>query len=177
MAAGSTHPPVTGVSVEEYLATSYKPACDYLDGVLRQKPLPTWKHGRLQGWLMQLINSGFTEFAAASEVAVRIREGRYLVPDVIAQRVDRIQSPYPTEPVHLCIEILSPDDRISELFAKCEEYHAWGVKTVWMVDPDNERAWEYRSGERPREIPADGSLTAEGIAIPLAEVFSVVHAR
>ncbi len=171
------HPPVSGVSVEEYLATSYKPACDYLDGVLRQKPLPTWKHGLLQGWLMQLINTAFSSFVAGSEVTLRIREGRYLVPDVIAQRRDHIQDPYPTEPVHLCIEILSPDDRTSELFAKCEEYHAWGVKTAWIVDPDNERAWEYRAGERPHELPADGSLTAEGIAIPLAEVFSVLHVR
>jgi len=177
MAAGSTHPPVTGVSVEEYLATSYKPACDYLDGVLRQKPLPTRKHGLLQRRLGQLIANGFPQFESESEVTVRIRGNRYLVPDLIVQRLDQVQDPYPTEPVHLCVEILSPDDRTSELFGKCEEYHAWGVKTTWIVDPDNERAWEYRSGERPHEIPADGSLTAEGIAIPLSEVFSVLHAR
>jgi len=177
MAAGSTHPPVTGVSVEEYLKTSYKPACDYLDGVLRQKPLPTRKHALLQSWLGQLIRTGFPGFEPESELTVRISERRYLVPDLAVQRMDHIQDPYPTEPVHLCVEILSPDDRTSELFAKCEEYHAWGVKMVWIVDPDNEPAWEYRSGERPHEIPADGSLTAEGIVIPLAEVFSVLHAR
>ncbi len=96
---------------------------------------------------------------------------------MIAQRRDHIQDPYPTEPVHLCIEILSPDDRMSEVLAKCEEYHAWGVATVWIADPDNERAWEYRAGQRLHEIPADGSLTAEGIAIPLTEAFSVLHAR
>lgn len=177
MAAGSTHPPVTGVSVEEYLKTSYKPACDYLDGVLRQKPLPTRKHGLLQSRLCQLINVAFPQLEAVPELTVRIRERRYLVPDVAVQRTDHIQDPYPLDPVHLCIEVLSPEDRVSELFAKCEEYHAWGVKTTWIVDPDNERAWEYRSGERPREIPAEGSLTAEGVAIPLAEIFSVLHAR
>jgi Uma2 family endonuclease len=176
MAAGSTTPLASGIAVEEYLATTYKPACEYLDGVLRQKPMPTWKHGELQSWLAELIRKGFRGFAAGSEVTVRIREGKYFIPDIIVQRRDRLQAPYPTEPVHLCIEILSPDDRSSEVFAKCEEYHAWGVAMTWIVDPDNERAWEYARGERPHEVASGGSLTAEGIAIPLSEVFSVLHA-
>ncbi len=177
MAAGSALPPVAAVSVEEYLATSYKPACEYLDGVLRQKPLPTRKHGLLQRRLGQLIDIGFPDFESESEVTVRIAEGKYYIPDVIAQRRDHIQDPYPTEPVALCIEILSPDDHMSEVLAKCEEYHAWGVPTAWILDPDEEQAWEYRAGQRPKEIPPDGSLTAEGIAIPLADAFSVLHAR
>jgi Uma2 family endonuclease len=131
----------TLVSVEEYLSTNYKPACDYIDGVLRQKPMPTWKHGLLQSYLAQLINQGFSPFVAASEITVRIRPGKYLVPDLIVQRRDRIQDPYPIEPVHLCVEVLSPEDRMSEELAKCEEYHAWGVQTAWIVDPDAKRAW------------------------------------
>jgi Uma2 family endonuclease len=177
MAAGSTFPPVEAVSVEEYPATSYKPACDYLDGVLRQKPLPTRKHGVLQGRFIQLISTGFPDFEAASEVTVQLRPGKYFVPDVIVQSRASIRDPYPTEPVHLCIEILSPDDRMSEALGKGEEYHAWGVPTVWIADPDCERAWEYRAGQRPAEIAAGGSLTADGIEIPLSEAFSVLHAR
>ena len=127
---------------------------------------------------MQLINIGFSQFAAGSEVTVRLREGKYFVPDVIVQRLDRIQEPYPTSPVHLCVEILSPDDHMSEALAKCEQYHAWGVETVWIVDPEAEQAWEYRSGERPlKRFRATVRLTAEGISIPLAEVFSVLHAH
>ena len=172
MAAGSTL-----VSVEEYLATSYKPACEYLNGVLRQKSLPTRKHGLLQRWLGQLIAEHFPQFEPASEITVRVSEGKYLVPDVIAQRIDHIQDPYPAEPVHLCIEILSPDDRVSEVFAKCEDYLAWGVHMTWIVDPESELAWEYRRGDRPQQIRADGCLTADGVSIPLTDVFSVLHMR
>jgi Uma2 family endonuclease len=164
----------TLISVEEYLRTNYKPACEYIDGVLRQKPMPTRKHGLIQGRLCQLLNMGFPDFEAASEVTVRLREGKYLVPDVVVQRRDRIQDPYPTDPVHLCVEILSPEDRMSEVFAKCEAYHAWGVETVWAVDPENRRAWEYRVGQRPAEILSNGRLTAEGISIPLTDVFAVL---
>ncbi len=163
------------VSAEEYLSTNYKPACEYLDGVLRQKPMPTWKHGLLQGQLLMLLNHGFRRFVAGTEVTIRIRTGKYLVPDLIVQCRDRIQDPYPSEPVHLCVEILSPDDRMSEILAKCEEYHAWGVETAWVVDPDAQRAWEYRSGQRPAEVSASGSLTADGISISLQDLFSVLR--
>jgi Uma2 family endonuclease len=169
MAAGSMIVPV-----EEYLSTTYRPNCEYIDGVLRPKPMPTRKHGLMQTWLAELIRRAFREFEAASEVTVRINASRYLVPDLIVQRRDRIQDPYPTEPVHLCVEVLSPDDRISEVFAKCEDYHAWGVVTTWIVDPEALRCWVYRNGERPHEVAEAGSLTAEGIVISVAELFSVL---
>ena len=165
----------TLVSVEEYLSTSYKPNCEYVDGVLYPKPMPTWMHGLLQSHLAMLINQGFAQFAAASEVTVQIRTGKYLVPDLIVQRRDSIQAPYPSVPVHLCVEVLSPDDRMSEAFAKCEEYHAWGAQTTWVLDPEEQRAWEYRTGKRPVEIPQIGWLTAEGISIPIADVFSILQ--
>ena len=162
------------VSVEEYLRSNYKPACEYVDGVLHQKPMPTWMHGLLQVHLAMLINQGFRQFVAAAEIAVQIRPGKYFVPDLAVQRRDSVQSPYPTSPVHLCIEILSPDDRMSEVLAKCEEYQAWGVQTTWIVDPETKRAWEYRKGERLVEVPAGGSLQADGISIPLADVMSAL---
>lgn len=167
MATGTT--PITA---EEYLRTSYQPNCEYIDGALRQKPMPTRKHGSVQIRIGRLLSDRFADFDAESEVTVRIRPEKYFVPDLIVQRRDHMQDPYPTEPVHLCIEILSPDDRLSEVLAKCEDYHAWGVETAWIVDPESRRAWEYRKGQLLTEVPAAGSLRAEGIEIPLAEVFS-----
>ena len=42
---------------------------------------------------------------------------------------------------------------------------------TWILDPDERRAWLFRKQHRPEEVPADGSLLAEGVSIPLAEVF------
>jgi len=120
----------TLVSVEEYLKGGYKPACEYLDGVLRQKPMPAWDHGFTQSRVGQLLNENSPDFAAASEITVGLSETRFLVPDVIAQRKTDLQRPYPTQPVHLVVEILSPEDRMSDVIAKCEQYHAWGCATA-----------------------------------------------
>ena len=167
MAAGTTLIPV-----EEYLRTNYKPNCEYIDGVLRPKPMGTLKHGRIQASFIRLIVGG--NFEIDPEVTVRIREGKYLIPDLIVQRKDAVQDPYPTAPVHVCIEILSPGDRVSELFAKCEEYHAWGVEMAWIVDPESRRAWEYPKGQLFREVPPDGCLIAEGISVSMASLFSAL---
>ena len=162
------------ISVTEYLATNYKPSCEYINGVLHAKPLGTRKHGIIQARIAALINANFEGYEAGSEISVQLSPTKVLIPDVIVQDRKNIQDPYPTEPVHLCIEILSPADRISEAFAKAEDYHAWGVPTVWILDPEARRSWEYCAGQRPVEIPAGGSLHAGEISITCKDIFAAL---
>ena len=162
------------ISEQEYLSTTYKPNCEYIDGVLRQKPMATEAHSAIQAELAYLVRARFSQFKPNTEFTLKIRTGKYYVPDLVVQRRDFIQSPYATAPVHLCVEIRSPEDRVSEVFQKCEEYHDWGVEMCWVIDPESRRAWEYRKGQLPTEVPAGGHLTAEGISIPLADVFAAL---
>ena len=162
------------ISVTEYLATNYKPSREYVDGVLYPKPMGTRKHGIIQARIAALINANFEGYEAGSEISVQMSPAKILIPDVIVQDRKNIQDPYPTEPVHLCIEILSPADRISEAFAKAEDYHAWGVPTVWILDPEARRSWEYCAGQRPVEIPAGGSLHAGEISITCKDIFAAL---
>ena len=159
------------VSEQEYLSTNYKPECEYIDGVLRQKSMPTSDHGTIQIGLGATIRQISREFIPGSEIRCHIRPGEYLVPDLVVQLRERYQHPYPTEPVHLCVEILSPDDSFGETVKKCEEYHRWGVEMTWIIDPESHRAWECARGQRPVEVPAGGSITAAGISILLDSMF------
>ncbi len=162
-------PAATLISVDEYLRTSYKPACEYRDGVLTQKAMPTRKHSKLQFRVNKLIDANFPAFEAGLEITVRLRSDRYLVPDVAVQRIESLQDPYPVEPIHLCVEILSPDDRFSETVSKAEEYLAWGVPTVWIVDPERQMAWSYDNHRGLHDATAH--LTAGEISISLADLF------
>jgi Uma2 family endonuclease len=65
------------------------------------------------------------EFKASRNSTCAFSPTRYLVPDVIAD--SKLQHPYPTEPVLLCVEVLSAENHIGAMLAKCEQYHAWGV--------------------------------------------------
>lgn len=161
----------TLISVHEYLQAGCKPACEYRDGVLTPKPMPTRKHSQAQFRINSLIDASAPGFEAGPELTLRLSAGRFLVPDIAVQQKDRIQDPYPTEPIHLCVEVLSPEDRLSAVIAKGEEYHAWGVPTVWIVDPERRLAWEFSRERGLREVPPGGSLNADPIKIALSDVF------
>src|SRR5712671_3138342 len=115
------------IPVEAYLRMTDKPYREYREGVLSPKPMPTWYHGAVQAMLASLLRK--VGLQAGCEITVRLSPTKYLIPDVVAAR--QMQHPYPTEPVLLCCEILSPEDRLGAMFAKCEEYHVWGVPFCW----------------------------------------------
>lgn len=156
------------VSVEDYLRRTEKPYCEYVDGVLHPKAMPTKLHAQIQKILMMLLERQGVE--ALSEVTVRLTLTKFLIPDVIAAPV--IQGPYPTEPVLLCVEILSPEDRIGATLAKCEQYHAWGVPFCWVIDPEKQTGWQYHAGREPERVDRAGTLTAGQLTARLEELFS-----
>jgi Uma2 family endonuclease len=157
------------VSVEDYLRRTEKPYCEYVDGVLYPKPMPTLLHGLIEFMLLTLLRKQGVQ--AVSEVTVRLSATKFLIPDVIAAPVLQ-QHPYPTDPVLLCVEILSPDDRVGTMLAKCEQYHAWGVPFCWVIDPEKQIGWHYHAGGDPERVDRGSTLIAAQLSVPLEELFS-----
>ena len=48
-------------------------------------------------------------------------------------------------PPFICIEVLSPDDRLLEMRQRVEDYLAFGVPHVWILDPATRQAWRCTS--------------------------------
>ena len=42
--------------------------------------------------------------------------------------------------------MLSPDDKLAEVRKKLDEYRAWGVPHVWLVDPHSKRLYTCEAG-------------------------------
>ena len=160
--------------MDEYLHTSYEPRCEYVNGALVSKAMGTKKHGKIQRRLVRLIEDAFPNYQPTPEQTVRISGSEYRTPDVTVEFSAESQDPYPITPVHLCIEIISPGDRVSETLKKCEIYHEWGVPHTWIIDPQTRRAWQYAKGSKPVEIAQVGELTAGEIHLSLAEIFAVL---
>ncbi len=158
------------VSVEEYLRTSYEPQCEYVDGVLFPKPMPTWEHALLQVWVASLIMRLFPQFAAGAEVHNKLREAEYRLPDISVDYREKATG-YAEQPIYLAVEILSPDERIGRTLAKCELYHDWGVAHCWVLDPAERRAWSYEKGTSPKETVV---LQAGEITLSLEQIFSIL---
>jgi Uma2 family endonuclease len=69
------------------------------------------------------------------------------------------------------VEILSRDDRASELDDKIEDYLEFGVENIWVVDPRRLRVTiQTRDGGR---ICRETVETSDGaVSVPLREIFA-----
>jgi len=76
----------------------------------------------------------------------------------------------------LVAEVVSPNDRASEVTEKALMWLDRGVRTVWVVDPDQRVAWVHRPGEpvllvRGEGAALDGQDVLPGFRLPLADLW------
>jgi len=130
------------VSVSEYLSTSYRPDCDYVDGVVLERNLGEYDHARLQGEALVYFHNRREEWGvrAVPEQRVQVSPTRFRVPDICVVIGKPTEQIFRTPPF-ICIEILSKDDRISEMQERVEDYLRFGVAYVWILDPRKRKAY------------------------------------
>jgi Uma2 family endonuclease len=165
MAAG------TLISVAEYLSTSYRPDRDYVDGVLLERNMGEKDHSRVQGLLVGFLISRRREWNihVFPEQRVQIKPNRFRVPDVcVVAGVEPDEQIFTTPPL-VCIEILSKDDRWSQMQEKIDDYLSFGVRHVWVIDPRSRKAYEFTAAgmHEVRELHAQNPE----IVVPLQALF------
>jgi Uma2 family endonuclease len=124
------------ISLSEYLATSYRPDREYVEGEVRERNVGKWEHARVQALLAAWFVNHESQWGvmASTEQRVRVSPKRIRVPDLVVLAA----GPQPdvlTDPPLLVIEILSPDDTYSDTQERAQEYRAMGVEMVWIIDP------------------------------------------
>ena len=127
---------ISQISLHEYLATNYRPDCEYVDGEVRERNVGKWEHARLQWLLAAWFFTHEKEWGitGSTEQRVRVSGKRVRAPDLVVLAAGR-QPDILTDPPLLVIEILSPDDSYSDTQERTQDYRAMGVETVWIVDP------------------------------------------
>jgi Uma2 family endonuclease len=162
----------TLISLEEYLSTSYSPDREYRDGVVMERNLGDYEHSFLQGRLTIYFGNGrkLWNVEVFPELRIRVREDWYPIPDVCLYPLPAPRERVPSSPPLLWIEILSPDDRMTDVWRKADELIANGVPYVWIIDPETLES-ELRTPSGIQRVP-DKTLRLEGspIVIPLLEV-------
>ena len=159
------------ISLEEYLAIHEKPESELVAGALIPKPMGTLQHMLMEKALLRLLAS-WEETAAGEAIhELSVRHGEDVrIPDVVLfPKGARFEKGLLIDPPFLCVEVLSPSQRPSELFAKCEVYHSWGVPYCWVIDPIGKAAWEYHKDSPLRDVA--GSLRAGEVAVAFADLF------
>jgi Uma2 family endonuclease len=154
-------PAVVHITLEEYLATDYKPDREWIDGELRERNVGTWEHARVLALLAARLGQHEDEWEVVGTIGQRIRlsPNRVRIPDLALLHKGK-QPPIVDEPPVLVVEILSPDDSYSDTQERVHDYRAMGIKAIWLVDPRT------RTGRMSSGIGEDAWLLAKVLKVP-----------
>ena len=105
------------------------------------------------------------------EQRIQVSPTRFRVPDLCIVAGPPPQEQILTQPPLVCVEILSPSDRMSRLQSKIADYLAFGVRYVWVVDPQARQAFVYTP--RGMHEVKDGLLQTEdpAVVVPLVQIY------
>ena len=162
------------IPVSEYLATIYEPDCDYVEGELQERNVGERPHGFLQGILATVfqVNRRAWDIVSGTEIRVQTSARHFRISDVcVMRRSDPADNVVQTAPL-ICIEVLSPEDRIHRMQERIVDYLRMEVEHIWLIDPISRNAWIATSDGTHKPANAEFTVPGTPIRISLAEVFA-----
>ena len=145
--------PAKVINLDEFLLLpETKPASEFIDGQIIQKPMPQGKHSLIQSELIININAAFKPqrlVRAFSELRCSFG-GRATVPDVTVFTSERIPRDQNGDIANVfaiapdwTIEILSPDQsqtKVTKNILHCLQH---GTQMGWLIDPAERSVFVY----------------------------------
>ena len=117
-----------------------------------------------------------------AETGFKLKENPDTVraPDVAFVSRGRLEQQPPTKgyrqgPPDLAVEVVSPNDRPTEVAEKVYEWLHYGAEEVWVLDPEGRSLTVYHSGEALRTLGETDTLTSSLFPdwnLPLSELFT-----
>jgi Uma2 family endonuclease len=154
--------PVENLTLERFLALpETKPASEYIDGKIVQKPMPQGKHSLLRMKLLTFINSTLMEAKIAIAFpelrctfggrSRSVSEGYSIVPDVVVLKNENIPKDDDGEIANVVttapdwtIEILSPDQSTTKVIRNILHCLDNGTEIGWLIDPADKMILVYQ---------------------------------
>jgi Uma2 family endonuclease len=126
------------VPIEEYLASSFSPDAEFIDGRIEERDMgendhSAWQKALVVWFEMQAERAGIR---VRPELRVQVTAGQFLVPDVTLLDRSRPAEPIATHPPVAVFEVLSPGDSIRKFMRKGALYEGMGIRTIVVIDTD-----------------------------------------
>lgn len=162
------------IALETFLSLpETKPANEYINGEIVQKPMPKARHSRLQGKLVSVINAAVEERKTAyafPELRCTFG-GRSIVPDIAVLCWNRIELNQEGEPVDAVkispdwtIEILSPEQSSNRVTGNILHCLKHGCQLGWLIDPNDRSILVFQPNQQPELCSGKNTLTVLNIA-------------
>jgi Uma2 family endonuclease len=145
--------PVKVLTLDEFLLLpETKPASEFVNGKVIQKPMPQGKHSIIQTELSAYINDAFKpqrSVHAFSELRCVFGD-RAIVPDLAVLASERIPRDANGDIANICefapdwtIEILSPDQNQTRVTRNILHCLQSGTQMGWLIDPAEKSVFVY----------------------------------
>ncbi|MEC4815072.1 MAG: Uma2 family endonuclease [Scytonema sp. PMC 1069.18] len=174
------------LTLEEFLVLpETKPASEYIDGQIIQKPMPQGKHSTIQGELCSTINS-VVKVKKMGWAFPELRctfSGRSIVPDVAVFSWTRlpldengdIANTFAAAPDWI-IEILSPEQSHTKVTKKILHALNHGTQMGWLIDPEERFIAVYPAGKQPLPFEDNDAILpvpkfCQGLKLTLGDIF------
>jgi Uma2 family endonuclease len=139
--------PIRSMTLAEFLAMpETKPASEYIDGQIIQKPIPQGQHSIIQKQLLFAIDPVLSEVGIA-QAFPELRcnfAGRSIVPDVAVFGTHRIPENERGDVANVfeiapdwTIEILSPGQSTTKVLRTIKHCVAHGTQMGWLIDSED----------------------------------------
>jgi len=161
------------IPVSEYLKTSYRPDCDFVDGVVKERNMGESPHAAIQN-LFGTVFSNHRKLwgiRALTEQRVQVSGKNYRVADVCVVRLGNPPGPIIAEAPLICIEILSDGQSLLDMRERVDDYVAMGVANIWLFDPIKRRAWTADANGFHELLTNEFAVAETPIRIPLAGMY------
>ncbi len=162
-----TTTPIKPLTLEFFLRQSYieeSPAWEYIDGEIKQKPMPQGQHSKLQYKICEAIN----QVAESANIAYALPElrcnmvKRSLVPDVAVffwQRIPltadgEIANQFDSYPDWV-IEILSPNQSLTKVMDNILYCLEFGCQLGWLINPNERSILVFKPNQNPKIYQMD----------------------
>ena len=139
----------TKTSLEEYLSTTYRPDVEYINGELKERNVGDLEHSRMVKAILRWFGQYETawQIEALPDVRVQVNPQNYRVPDICLRRLASSDVRFVTSIPAAVIEVLSPEDSVSDYRDRIADYRQKGIHGIWVVDPKTGQGWDCSSGD------------------------------
>ncbi len=163
-------------SIEQYLRTSYKPDVDFVDGEIEERNLGEFDHARLQYVLASFFfaREELWQIKGVIEQRIRVSPTRVRICDLAILRADAPREKVTETAPLICMEILSPEDRLARAQIVLADYRAMGVPNIWLIDPIRRSAFTFDGNGLQYTDPAKLAVPDTPILLDLTEPFAAL---